>query len=53
MKLFFFSFCLIFLYRGRVAVFSILCEKYQTSINRDPSYREVGLLSKTESLFIL
>lgn len=25
---------------GRVAVFSILCEKYQTSINRDPSYRE-------------
>ncbi|XP_048764329.1 Golgi to ER traffic protein 4 homolog isoform X2 [Ostrea edulis] len=25
---------------GRVAVFSILCEKYQASINRDPSYRE-------------
>ncbi|XP_061169060.1 Golgi to ER traffic protein 4 homolog [Saccostrea echinata] len=25
---------------GRVAVFSILCEKYQVSINRDPSYRE-------------
>ncbi|XP_048764332.1 Golgi to ER traffic protein 4 homolog isoform X4 [Ostrea edulis] len=28
------------LQRGRVAVFSILCEKYQASINRDPSYRE-------------
>ncbi|XP_048764330.1 Golgi to ER traffic protein 4 homolog isoform X3 [Ostrea edulis] len=26
--------------QGRVAVFSILCEKYQASINRDPSYRE-------------
>ena len=33
---------LLFFSRGKVAVFSILCEKYQASISRDPSYREVS-----------
>ncbi|KAK3579538.1 hypothetical protein CHS0354_028370 [Potamilus streckersoni] len=33
-------FLLIALEGGKVAVFTVLCEKYQTSIQRDPSYRE-------------
>ncbi|XP_041362728.1 Golgi to ER traffic protein 4 homolog [Gigantopelta aegis] len=33
-------FLLIALESGKLAVFTILCEKYQTTLNRDPSYRE-------------
>ncbi|KAH3872275.1 Golgi to ER traffic protein 4 homolog [Dreissena polymorpha] len=33
-------FLLLALESGKLAVFVVLCEKYQTSISRDPSYRE-------------
>ncbi|KAK3090317.1 hypothetical protein FSP39_010901 [Pinctada imbricata] len=42
-------FLLLALEGGRVTVFSILCEKYQTSISRDPSYKEY--LDKIGQLF--
>ncbi|ESO87201.1 hypothetical protein LOTGIDRAFT_154705 [Lottia gigantea] len=45
----FLSFLLLALEGGKLAVFSILCEKYETSLNRDPSYKEY--LDKIGQLF--
>lgn len=33
-------FLLLALETGKVSVFTVLCEKYETSINRDPTYKE-------------
>ena len=41
-----------FFLRGKVAVFSILCEKYQASISRDPSYREVSNNAHTHQILV-
>lgn len=30
-------------FRGKVAVFTILCEQYQTSLKRDPAYNDVSI----------
>ena len=40
-----------YFFSGKIAVFTVLCEKYQTSINRDPAYKEVNkalIISKAD-----
>ena len=34
-----------YIYRGKVAVFTILCEQYQPSLKRDPDCNEVSVKS--------
>ncbi|KAK6170669.1 hypothetical protein SNE40_019004 [Patella caerulea] len=45
----FLSFLLLALEGGKLPVFSILCDKYEASLNRDPSYKEY--LDKIGQLF--
>ncbi len=39
-----------YIFRGKVAVFTILCEQYQPSLRRDPSYTEVSVHSSYPSI---
>jgi len=32
----------VYYFSGKLAVFVVLCEKYQTALSRDPTYREVN-----------
>ena len=35
----------LFLHRGKLTVFTVLCEQYQPSLKRDPMYNEVSSLN--------
>ena len=37
-------------YRGKVSVFTVLCEQYQPTLQRDPTYNEVSF--NKSSLFL-
>ena len=39
--------------RGTLNQFTVLCEKYQPSIERDPVYKEVSNLNKVKVYLIL
>lgn len=38
--------CFLFVFfRGKLTVFTVLCEQYQPSLKRDPMYNEVSVVS--------
>ena len=44
----YFMYIYLFFCRGKVTVFSILCDKYESSIKRDPTYKEVYYVIDTD-----